>query len=117
MIFLLGLMVIGLAGLAGGQVWAITGSTSLAWLAGGAVCVPLTWLVRGWTRRRRGPSFVGEVQEHIEEGDFTTLVPGQNAQRQRVRKRVIDQPGQVANSIRSMLDDKKMARHRSGLVA
>ena len=111
MIFLLGLMVPGLAVLAGGQIWAISGSTSLAWTAGLLVFILLTWLVRGRSKRRRGTSFFGEVEEHIEEGEFSTLVPGQNNyQRERVQKQVMSQAAQAAHSIRSMLRDKKSGK-------
>ena len=111
MIFLLGLMVLGLAVLAGGQIWAISGSTSLAWTAGLLVFILLTWLVRGRSKRRRGTSFFGEVEEHIEEGEFSTLVPGQNNhQRERVQKQVMSQAAQAAHSIRSMLRDKKSGK-------
>ena len=105
MIFLLGLMIIGLAVLAGGQVWAFTGNTTLAWAASILVFVLLTWLVRGLSKKNKGGNrFVGEVEEHIEEGEFTTLVPGNNGQQQeRLQKRVRDQSQQAAYTIRSML--------------
>ena len=77
MIFLLGLMIIGLAVLAGGQVWAFTGNTTLAWVVGILVFVLLTWLVRGLSKKNKGGNrFVGEVEEHIEEEEFTTLLNG-----------------------------------------
>ena len=109
MIFLLGLMIIGLAVLAGGQLWAFTGNTTLAWVAGVLVFVLLTWLVRGLSQKNKGGTrFVGEIEEHIEEGEFKTLVPGNNDQQQeRFQKRVRDQSQQAAYTIRSMLRQNK----------
>lgn len=103
MIFLLGLMILGLAVLAGGQVWAITGSTTLACLVGGLVFALLAWLVRGWTKQKVSTSLVGEVQDHLDEEDFKTLVPDQDNNRDRLQKQVLGQPDQVAYSIRAML--------------
>ena len=109
MIFLLGLMIIGLAVLAGGQVWAFTGNTTLAWVASILVFVLLTWLVRGWSKKNKGGNrFGGEGEEHIEEGECTTLVPGNyDQQQERLQKRVRDQSQQVAYTIRSMLRQNK----------
>ena len=109
MIYLLGLMIIGLAVLAGGQVWAFTGNTTLAWVAGIPVFVLLTWLVRGLSKKNKGGNrFVGEVEERIEEGEFTTLLPVNNDQQQeRLQKRVRDQSQQAAYTIRSMLRQNK----------
>ena len=109
MIFLLGLMIIGLAVLAGGQVWAFTGNTTLAWVAGVLLFALLTWLVRGLSKKNKGGNrFVGEVEEHIEEGEFTTLLPVNNDQQQeRLQKRVRDQSQQAAYTIRSMLRQNK----------
>jgi hypothetical protein len=110
MYFLLGLMVLGLAVLAGGQVWAVTGSTTSAWLVGGVVFVLLAWLVRGLTKKKRVDRLVGEVQEGLDESEFTTLVPGQNISQDRVQKQVLRQSEQAAYSIRSMLQEKKSGR-------
>ena len=109
MIFLLGLMIIGLAVLAGGQVWAFTGNTMLAWVAGVLLFVLLTWLVRGLSKKNKGGNrFVGEVEEHIEEGEFMTLVPGNyDQQQERLQKRVRYQSQQAAYTIRSMLRQNK----------
>jgi hypothetical protein len=59
-------------------------------------------------KNKGGNRFVGEVEEHIEEGEFTTLVPGNNDQQQeRLQKRVRDQSQQAAYTIRSMLRQNK----------
>ncbi|HIL11342.1 MAG TPA: hypothetical protein EYG11_21840 [Candidatus Latescibacteria bacterium] len=110
MYFLFGLMVLGLAVLAGGQVWAVTGSITSAVLAGGAIFVLLAWLVRGLTKKRRVDCLVGEVQEGLDESEFTTLVPGQKISQDRVQKQVLRQSEQAAHSIRSMLQKKKTGR-------
>ncbi|MBT5328616.1 MAG: hypothetical protein HOL51_21105 [Gemmatimonadetes bacterium] len=110
MYFLLGLMVLGLAVLAGGQVWAVTGSITSAWLVGGAVFVLLAWLVRGLTKKKRVDRLVGEVQEGLDESEFTTLVPGQNISQDRVQKQVLRQSEQAAYLIRSMLQAKKSGK-------
>ena len=110
MYFLLGLMVLGLAVLAGGQVWAVTGSITSAWLVGGAVFLLLAWLVRGLTKKKRVDSLVGEVQESLDESEFTTLVPDQNISHDRVQKQVLRQSERAAYSIRLMLQEKKSGK-------
>ena len=111
MIFLLGLMVFGLAVLAGGQVWAITGSVALAGIAGVLVFSLLAWLARGLSKQaKKVDRLVGEVQEDFDEGEFTTLVPGQQTQREQVQKQVLGQTEQAAYSIRAMLQEKKSGK-------
>ena len=110
MYFLLGLMVLGLAVLAGGQVWVVTGSIISAWFVGAAVFLLLAWLVRGLTKKKRVDSLVGEVQEDLDESEFTTFVPDQNISQDRARKQVLRQPERAAHSIRSMLQEKKSGR-------
>jgi len=112
MYFLMGLMFVGLAVLAGGQVWAVTGSVTLAMLSGAAVLILLSWLVRGWTKHNKVDGLVGEVQDDLNESEFTTLVPGQQTSRDRVQKKVMQESEQAAYSIRAMLREGKSGKSR-----
>ena len=76
----------------------------------GTVFVLLAWLVRGLTKKKRVDRLVGEVQEGLDESEFTTLVPGQNISQDRVQKQVLRQSEQAAYLIRSMLQEKKSGK-------
>jgi hypothetical protein len=97
------ILIVGLAVLAGGQVWALKGSLLLGGLASGLVLGGLAWLCRGLLRRERGVRFIGEVGQRIHEADFTQQVREKGVQKARVQKQVHKAPGRVAGSIRAML--------------
>lgn len=111
MSFLLVLMVGGLAILAGGQIWAFTGSIPLAIGCGFLVMVVL-W--GGYRRyfRRRGVRFVGEVHQEVDEADFTVVVKDEYDARARVQKRAQDKSARVASTIRSMLVEDMSGKRR-----
>ena len=66
--------------------------------------------MRGLTKKKRVDSLVGEVQEGLDESEFTTLVPDQNISQDQVQKQVLRQSERAAHSIRSMLQEKKLGR-------
>ena len=103
MIFLTGLMIIGLAVLAGGQVWLETGLTYLAWGTGIVVFSFLVWLARKWNQIKSNPRFLGEIQERLNEDEFRTLISGRDTSRDEIKKKARQHSAKTANSIRSIL--------------
>ena len=109
--FLLVMLVGGLAILAGGQVWAFTGSIPLALGCGFFVMAILGWTYRRYFRRR-GVSFVGEVHQEVDEADFTAVVADSFEARERVQKQVQGKSARVAHTIRSMMIDDVSGKRR-----
>ena len=107
MIFLTGLMIIGLAVLAGGQVWLETGLTYLAWGTGIVVFSILVWLARKWNQIKSNPRLLGEIQERLNEYEFRTLISGRDTSRDEIKKKARQHSAKTANSIRSILKDAK----------
>ena len=105
MIFLMGLMIIGLAVLAGGQVWLETGLTYLAWGTGIVVFTFLVWLVRKSNQIKSSSHFLGETQEHLNEDEFRTLVSGRDTPREEIKRKARQNSAKTANSIRSILKE------------
>tara|TARA_Y100000994_G_C15381260_1_gene313346 strand:- start:180 stop:356 length:177 start_codon:yes stop_codon:yes gene_type:complete len=58
---LTGLMILGLAVLAGGQIWAVTCSVTLPLLAGLAFLILLSWFLRRWKKRKKLDGLVCDV--------------------------------------------------------
>ncbi len=98
-------MAAGLSVLAGGQVWAFTGSTSLAVASGSLVMAALAWCYWRYFRNRRGVRFIGEVHQQVDESEFTVLAPGQFDAQERVRAKVGNRAQQAAGTVRAMLRD------------
>lgn len=109
--FLLVLFVGGLAVLAGGQVWAFTGSIPLALGCGFFVMAILGWAYRRYFRRR-GVRFVGEVHQEVDEGDFTVLVADPFETRERIQKQTQGKSARAANTIRAMMVDDISGKRR-----
>ncbi len=101
--FLIALLIGGLALLAGGQVWALTGSLHWAILVGLGVFSLLGWGYWRFLRVRQGVHIVAEVHSSIRESDFTELVAEQNEVRTRVQKLTSQQAARTAHTVRSML--------------
>ncbi len=111
MVFLWVLLVGGLAILAGGQVWAITGSMPLALGCGFFVMAILAWAYRRYFRPS-GVRFVGEVHQEVDEADFTEVIADAFEVRERVQKQVQGKSARVANTLRSMMVDDVSGKRR-----
>lgn len=109
---MVGILVLGIGLLGGGYVWALTGSTWLGWMTGGGVVATLFWGARDLGRRRKHFRLIGEVQEGVSEEDFSLLAEEPELAKERVQEKVRQRPGRVADSIRSMLVEKKDRRSR-----
>ena len=107
MIFLMGLMLIGLTVLAGGQIWLETGLTYLAWGTGIIVFSFLVCLVRKCNQIKSSPRFLGEIQERLNEDEFGTLVSGRDTSREEIKRKARQHSSKTANSIRSILKEAK----------
>jgi|TARA_B100001964_G_scaffold218291_1_gene259159 hypothetical protein len=113
LLFLGALLVLLTAALAGGQVWALTGSTPLGITVtvctGALLGLGSRPLVRRLTPGRR--QFFGEYHGALEEGDFVDVaeVVSDTGSRGKVRHGAEHRPDRVAGSVRSLLDDKKGA--------
>ena len=101
--FLVVLLIAGLALLAGGQVWALTGSMHWAILVGIGVFSLLGLGYWRFLRVRQGMRIVAEVHSGIRESDFTELVPEENEVRTRVKGATSEQSAHAAHTLRSML--------------
>jgi len=115
---MIGFLILGLAGLAGGQVWASAGSAMAGALAGLAALAGL-WaaalvLKRGAARRRR-VHLLGEFQGEIgqEEGFVPTRLE-QDLARRRVQEQIAGRPQWAADSIRGLLGQRREERPSSG---
>ena len=101
---IVGFLIAGLAVLAGGEIWMITGSLLFGLMVSGVVGAFLVWFIRGLiypSRVRR--RFLGEVHEGISEDDFRHPVNAADIARERVERKVKTQPRDIAGSVRSML--------------
>ena len=107
---MIGILVMGIGLLGGGFVGALTGSLGLGGMPGGGVAVTLFWGARDLGRRRKQFRLIGEVQEGVPEEDFTLLAEEPELAKKRVQEKVRQRPGRVADSIRSMLVEKKNRR-------
>ena len=101
------LLVLLAAILAGGQVWALSGSTPLGIAAAVATCGLLGVGVRPLVRRLTpgGRRFFGEYRGSLEEGDFVDVaqVVSDGGPRGKIRQGVQHRPDRVAGSVRSIL--------------
>ena len=108
---MIGVLLLGAAGLVGGQLWALTGSVLLA-CAAGVLCLALfAMATRSFLRRimiGRNIRFLGELKA-FDKADFVNAVTldGEDAGRSRIEQKVQDTPEQVAGSIRSLLAQSK----------
>ena len=97
-----------LAGLASGHLWMRTGSLLFALASGVAVFVFLLWFLNSLGGKKKQQTQVyGEARDHVSEDEFTRLVEVGEVTKERVQKRVAEQPEQVADTLRSMLKKKK----------
>lgn len=101
------LLVLLVALLVGGQVWALTGSTPLGMAAFVAAGGLLGAGVRPLVRRLRpvGRRFFGEYRGPLEEGDFVDVaqVVSDAGSRGKIRHGVQQRPERVAGSIRAIM--------------
>lgn len=116
---MVGLLLIGLAWLAGGQVWAFTHSAVAGILVGLAALAGLAAAVLALKRRSdrlRKLHLLGEFQGEIgaEEG-FVPVRLEQEQTRQRVQQKIAGRPERAADSIRGLLvkDRRPPADHPS----
>lgn len=105
---LVGLLIAGLATLAGGYLWALSGSLGLGGAAGLVVAAALAVAARSLGRHGRSRGHLGEVQKATRPEDFTTVVPGGMATASRRRGLAVS-PDKAAGGIRSMLNRGKGA--------
>lgn len=97
---------IGVAALAGGQVWVLSGSLALAGLAGVAVLAGLTVAFRLFLRRagaNLGVRFLGEAAGGLDEGDFVEVADAAEAAKLEIERGVRHRPERVAGSVRTLL--------------
>jgi hypothetical protein len=110
LLFLVGTLVILAGALAGGQVWAMSGSTVLGGGAGAATAVLLGLASRPLLRRLTGVGgrVLGEYRGVVDEDDFveTVEVVSDNSPRGVIERGVNQSPDRVAGSIRSLLGDE-----------
>lgn len=106
--FTLGALVLLCAGLAGGQVWALTGSTALGIAAGVGVGAGLGAAVRPLLRRvDLGRRVLGEHRGTLDESQFVDVVGtlgADSSPRGAIARGVAERPDRVAGSIRSLLE-------------
>jgi len=102
--------------LVGGQVWALTGSTTLGIAAGVVTGGLLGMGVRPLARRLApgGRRFFGEYRGTLEEGDFVDVaqVVSDAGSRGKIRDGIQQPPERVAGSIRAILGGQ--ARPKGG---
>jgi hypothetical protein len=109
LLFLSSLLVLMVATLVGGQVWALTGLVPLGLgtglIAAGLLGAGVRLLLRRLTPGRR--RFFGEYQGAVEEGDFSDVaqVVSEAGPRGKIRHGVEERPDRVAGSVRSLLVD------------
>lgn len=105
LIFMLGVLAIGLSILAGGQLWALSGSLVVGGLAGVGSLLLLVLAMRWFVRRTRANlriRFLGERRDGPDLDDFTEAATD-DAPREAIARDADDQPGRVAASVRSLL--------------
>ena len=110
LVFMVSALLLGVAALVGGQLWALTGSTPLAWCAG-AVSLALLTIAAEALRRtcatRRSVRFLGELKA-FDRDDFVDAVrlDADDGPRSRIEDKVQEKPERVAGSIRSLLSER-----------
>ena len=102
---MIGVLTLGLGVLAGGQVWAYSGSSVWGWGSGLAAAglIGLGWraFLKRAARSRR-IRFLGESQEGVDESEFSEISRVDEA-RAKIEKDLEQRPQKVADSIRALL--------------
>lgn len=110
LVFMIRVLLLGVAALIGSQVWAFSGSAALAYSAGLVSLVLLFILTRSLLRRLmigRSVRFLGEMKA-FDKADFVEAVAlNEDTGRSRIEDKVQQEPEQVAGSIRSLLAQSK----------
>jgi hypothetical protein len=105
---LVAILAAALAGLASGHLWMRTDSLLFALAAGAGVFLFLMWFLSSLSSKKKQRTQVfGEAREEVSEEEFTRVVEIGEATKERVQKRVEEQPERVADSLRAMLTKKK----------
>jgi len=105
LIFMLGILAFGLSVLAGGQLWAVSGSLALGGVGGAGVLLVLILGMRWFVRRARADlriRFLGEPREDPDMGDFIEVATD-DARRETISRNVDNRPDRAAASVRSLL--------------
>lgn len=105
MILMLSILAAGLSILAGGQLWAISGSLSVGGVGGAGTLLLLILGMRWFMRRARADlqvRFLGEPRENPDMGDFTEVAVDDTL-RETIARDVDGRPDRVAASVRSLL--------------
>jgi len=105
-LFMLVALLIGVAALAGGEVWVLSGSVALAWIVGACVLAVLATGFRLFLRRANANlsvRFLGEASAGVDEADFTAVSEAAAEARHEIERGVRRRPDKVAGSIRTML--------------
>ena len=106
LVFMIGVLTLGLGALAGGQIWANTGSLPWGWVGGiaSACLVALAW--RAFFNRAasaRSVRFLGEMAHGpLDESEFVETREGDET-KAKLERDVELRPDKVADSIRAML--------------
>jgi hypothetical protein len=110
MMVMLGSLVLGLALLAGGYGWVLTGSLVVGLATGAHVGVAVAWLFRT-LGRRRGRPLVGEVRLFDAKEELTCYDDGRDGSASRLQRESAGNPQLVAGSIRRMMQQGKAPRN------
>ena len=105
LIFMLSILAIGLSILAGGQLWAISGSLVLGGVGSAGALLLLILGMRWFLRRARSDlriRLLGEPRENPDMGDFIE-VAADDTLRETIARDVDNRPDRVAASVRSLL--------------
>ncbi|MFH1568037.1 MAG: hypothetical protein ABIL09_08570 [Gemmatimonadota bacterium] len=105
-VFMLGAFVLGLAALAGGQAWVLSGSLAAAAAVGAVAGLALAGALRWFLRRARASvqvRFLGERTSAVNEGEFHEVDDSGPEVRAALARDVRQRPERVAGSVRSML--------------
>ena len=110
LVFMIGVLLVGVAARVGSQVWAFTGSAVMTYGAGALSLALLFVAVRSLSRRLmigRNVRFLGELKS-FDKGDFVDAVTlDEETGRSRIEDKAQQTPEQVAGSIRSLLAQSK----------
>lgn len=106
MVFLVVMLIGGIALLIGGQMWALTGSTMAALCVGGMVSLGLGYGCKHIARGRKNMRFFGEVDAVVRESDFTVRVRGRNAVQNRIDQTTGGQSVRLAETVRALMRGK-----------
>ena len=105
-VFMLGALILGLAALAGGQAWVLSGSLAAAAAVGAGAVLALAGVLRWFLRRARANiqvRFLGERMSGVNEGEFHEVDDSGAEVRAALARDVRRRPERVAGSVRSML--------------